>query len=145
MDSTRRSTRHLEPKDGSSRASGVDTFRASTADSGRGSMAVSERASTADSGRGSMAISERASTGNSITAGGASSSLSRYTSLGDDYDNGHEEFHDDQPSKSNKNLAKCCCLHEKPTSSDFSRQSHRILIVSFCTGMNFLGNKNLNY
>jgi len=99
MDSTRRSTRHLEPKDGCSRASGVDTFRASTADSGRGSMAISERAST----------------GNSITAGGASSSLSRDISLGDDYDNGYEEFHDDQPSKSSKNLAKCCCLHEKPT------------------------------
>ncbi len=115
MDSTRRSTRHLEPKDGSSRASGVDTFRASTADSGRGSMAISERPLT----------------GESITAGGASSSLSRDTGLGDDYDHGHEEFHDDQPSKSNK--------------LDFSRQSRRILMVSFCRGMNFLGNQNLNY
>ena len=85
MDSSRRAVRHLEPKDDSSGAPANDQFRASTGDSGRGSMDTTERTSVTAG----------------ITANGASSSLSRDTPLNDD-DNVDEEFQDKSPSESNK-------------------------------------------
>lgn len=94
MDPKRRSTRHLEPNDGSSPASVVDPFRASTGDSGRGTMTSSERASTVET----------------VTSPGASSSLSRDTPLNDDDENGSKKCQDEQPGKSNKNLKVPICI-----------------------------------
>ncbi|CAF3515611.1 unnamed protein product [Adineta steineri] len=81
MDSSRRSTRHLEPKN----------------DSSRQLLGDGSRVPTADSGRASMTISERASTTGSITTNGASSSLSRDTPLDDSYDTRGAKYQDDKP------------------------------------------------
>ncbi|CAF4195545.1 unnamed protein product [Adineta steineri] len=81
MDSSRRSTRHLEPKN----------------DSSRQLLGDGSRVPTADSGRASMTISERASTTGSITINGASSSLSRDTPLDDSYDTRGAKYQDDKP------------------------------------------------
>ncbi|CAF0809402.1 unnamed protein product [Adineta steineri] len=80
MDSSRRSTRHLEPKN----------------DSSRQLLGDGSRVPTADSGRASMTISERASTTGSITTNGASSSLSRDTPLDDSYDTRGAKYQDDK-------------------------------------------------
>ncbi|CAF3926682.1 unnamed protein product [Rotaria magnacalcarata] len=76
MDSSRRSLRHLEPKNSSSETSTNDPQRSSTIDSGRGSFATAERTPTLD----------RATTDT------ASSSLSRDTPLDDNDNNAQEDL-----------------------------------------------------
>ncbi|CAF3662030.1 unnamed protein product [Rotaria sp. Silwood1] len=81
MDSNRRSVRHLESENDSSRTPTNDLFRASTVDSGRGTMPTSERTSAVDS----------------ITTNGASSSLSRDTPLDQEDDHINENFDQNKP------------------------------------------------
>jgi len=83
MDKDRRSVRYLEPTDDSSRTPTVEFLRASTVDSGRGSMVISERSATLDS----------------RATNGALSSLSRDTPLNSHEDTTSKEFQDDRPGK----------------------------------------------
>ncbi len=90
MDPSRRPVRKLEPKDGSSQTPAVDAIRASTVDSGRGSMATFERSGTLDS----------------RATNGTLSALSRDTPLNNHEDTTDRKCQDDEPSKLNKS-----CTH----------------------------------
>jgi hypothetical protein len=83
MNSNRRSIRQLEPANGYDQSSPVGPLRASTYDSGRGSMDTSQRTSARDS----------------TMTNGASSSLSRDTPLDGDNDNAHERDESDTRGK----------------------------------------------
>ncbi|CAF2854258.1 unnamed protein product [Rotaria sp. Silwood2] len=96
MDPHRRSVRYLEPKDDSRQTPTNNPYRASTADSGRGSMTTSERASALDS-----------STGNSTLL--SSSSLARNTPFDEHDTDVHENFDQDKPVR----IRRTCVLGKK--------------------------------
>lgn len=83
MDRSRRPVRHLDPKDDSNQGSTVDPFRASTIDSGRGSMTTSERPTTLDSRATNSTLSV----------------LSTDTPVNVHEDTTDKELEDDEPSK----------------------------------------------
>lgn len=85
MDENRRPTRHLDSRNGPSRTPTDDALRASTADSGLGSISVSERPTTLDS----------------RATNGTLSSLSRDTPINDQENTTRQERQDDKPSKLN--------------------------------------------
>jgi hypothetical protein len=86
MDPSRRPVRKLESNDASGRTPTLDSIRASTVDSGRGSMTTSERPTTLDS----------------RATNRTSSALSRDTPLDNHEDTTDRECQDDEPSKLNK-------------------------------------------
>ena len=83
MDRNRKNIRQLEPTDDYNRSPTDNVFRASTVDSGRGSMATADRGTTLDS----------------RATNGTLSSLSRDTPINDHENTRQVESSDDKPSK----------------------------------------------